>query len=75
MEAIESGLAFTLYLIGKESYYECQVTFTGAPILMIQTVEEENRQVDHNGRIIYHGEVSLVDPYRSATTVVKEACS
>lgn len=74
-QAIESGLAFTLYLIGKESYYECQVTFTGAPILMIQTVEEENRQVDHNGRIIYHGEVSLVDPYRSATTVVKEACS
>lgn len=73
--AIANGHEFKLYFVGKKDYYSCNVVFSGMPLLVLRTETEEYHEVDHNGRIVYNGEMSVFDPYRESDIVTVEKCS
>lgn len=74
-KAVKEGHTFSLYLINDTQYYVCQLVFTGMPVMNISTVQNEEIELNDQGRIVKHGEVQIYDPYHSSTQLQTAECS
>lgn len=70
-EAVESGYAFSLYLIRGEEYCVYRTVFTGMPVMSIDTEESKEEE----GETVYSGTVQVYDPYHTSTQLQVADCS
>lgn len=73
--AMKEGHSFSLYLVSDKAYYECQLIFTGMPVMNITTDECEETEVNELGRVINYGRVQVYDPYHSSTLLQTSDCT